>query len=138
MGRQLPYLVLELHYFYISFTRFILLFCLVLYLFVGLILPVLFLQLKDLVEAYGLKPNCFNHRFKIYSFAFAVSLGTFKYLCLYDFEDRFQMDQTPNLFHLSFNLFLHHFLRIGKSLLKSILHEIEDDLNFQERFSYFL
>ncbi len=138
MGRQLPCLVLKPRYFYISFARFILIFCLVLYWFVGLILPVLFLQLKDLVEAYGLKLNCFNHRFKIYLFAFAVSLDTFICLCLYDFEDRFQMDQTPNLFHLSFNLFFNHFLLIGKSLLKSILHEIKDDLNFRERFSYFL
>ena len=134
MGRQLLCWVLELRYFYTFFTGFILLFCLVLYWFVSLILLVLCLQV--LVEACAV--NCFNRRFEICSFIFVVFLDTFKCLCLYDFEDRFQMDSSLNLFHLFLNSFFNHFLLIAKILSKLILHEIEDDLNFQERLNYFL
>ena len=134
MGMWLPCWVLELRYFYIFFTGFILLFCLVLYWFVSLILLVQCLQVP--VEAFA--ANCFNHLFEKCSFVFVVFLNTFKCLCLFDFEDRFLMDLSSNLFHLLLNSFFNHFLLIGKILLKSILHEIEDDLNFQQRLNCFL
>ena len=138
MARLLPCQVLGLRYFYIFFTRFRSLFFLVLCWFAGLISRALFLQLKDLVEACGLEINCFDCRFEKYSFAFAVSLDTFRCLCLYDFEDRFWKDLTLDLFHLLFNLFFNHFLLIGKTLLILIHHEKEDDLNFQVKFECFL
>lgn len=136
MVRLLPCWVLGLRYFYTSFAGFILLFCLVLYQCVNLILLVLCLQLSVLVEAHAV--DCFDHQFEICSFVFVFSLDTFKCLCLYDFEDRFQMGQIPNLFHLLFNSFFDHFLLIMKMLLKSILHGIGDDLNFQVMLNCFL